>query len=208
RLWAMGSPDVEIPFDVSKGAKDTLLSTRRSSCIMPKFFMGYPMDQVSSYIAKTFRLSTRRTRSIVQRLAYLVTGDQARFGIPRPKHKIWQEHATLSQELIPYCGHGWIRVKPNIQELQGTQVLFEDGSVEPVDVSLPATGYKSTCPFLDRELFEVPDGKAELYRRIVPPSLPGLYMLGLVQPVGPTIPLVEVQSRWLASVLAGEVKLP
>ncbi|NYT84692.1 NAD(P)-binding domain-containing protein [Pollutimonas harenae] len=204
----IGNSAVDIAVDVCKGAKSTLLSTRRSAWIMPKYFMGYPMDQVSSYIARTFRLSTRRTRSIMQRLAYLVTGDQTRFGIPRPKHEIWREHATLSQELIPYCGHGWIRVKPNIKQLLGTHVQFEDETTEPVDVIIQATGYKTTFPFLDRSLFEVKDGKVELYRRMLPVDLPGLYMVGLVQPIGPTIPLVEVQARWLASVLSGETTLP
>jgi dimethylaniline monooxygenase (N-oxide forming) len=33
-------------------------------------------------------------------------------------------------------------------------------------------------------------------------------MLGLVQPIGPTIPLVEIQARWLASVLADDITLP
>jgi hypothetical protein len=37
---------------------------------------------------------------------------------------------------------------------------------------------------------------------------PGLYFAGLVQPVGPTIPLVEIQARWLAAVLVGAVRLP
>ena len=41
-----------------------------------------------------------------------------------------------------------------------------------------------------------------------PPALPGLFMVGLVQPIGPTIPLVEIQARWIASVLAGETALP
>jgi dimethylaniline monooxygenase (N-oxide forming) len=207
-IIGIGNSAVDIAVDVCKGAKSTLLSTRRSAWIMPKYFMGYPIDQVSSFIARTFRLSTRRTRSVTQRLAYLVTGDQARFGIPKPKHEIWREHATLSQELIPYCGHGWIRIKPNIKQLQGSHVQFEDGTTEPVDVIIQATGYKTTFPFLDRSLFEVRDGKADLYRRMLPVGLPGLYMVGLVQPVGPTIPLVEVQARWLASVLAGETALP
>jgi hypothetical protein len=52
------------------------------------------------------------------------------------------------------------------------------------------------------------DGAVALYRRMIPPSLPGLFMVGLVQPVGPTIPLVEIQARWIASVLAGETTLP
>lgn len=204
----IGNSAVDIAVDVCKGARSTIVSTRRSAWIMPKYFMGYPIDQVSAFIARTLRLSTRRTRSIVRRLAYLVTGDQSRFGIPKPRHEIWREHATLSQEFIPYCGHGWIRVKPNVRQLQGDRVLFEDGSREPVDVIIQATGYKTSFPFLDRSLFEVSDGKVELYRRMLPPALPGLCLLGLVQPVGPTIPLVEVQARWLASVLAGDTKLP
>lgn len=207
-IVGIGNSAVDIAVDVCKGAKSTLLSTRRSAWIMPKYVMGYPIDRVSAYIARTFRLPTRYTRSLVRRIAYLVTGDQARFGIPRPKHEIWREHATLSQELIPYCGHGWIRVKPNIKQLQGSQVQFEDGTTEPVDVIIQATGYKTTFPFLDPSLFEVTDGKVELYRRMLPVNLPGLYMVGLVQPIGPTIPLVEVQARWLASVLSGETALP
>jgi dimethylaniline monooxygenase (N-oxide forming) len=31
-----------------------------------------------------------------------------------------------------------------------------------------------------------------LYQRMVPLQLPSLFFLGLLQPVGPTIPLVEV----------------
>jgi hypothetical protein len=43
---------------------------------------------------------------------------------------------------------------------------------------------------------------------MLPPGLPGLYFAGLVQPIGPTIPLVEIQGRWLAAVLAGRLALP
>ncbi|WP_288823994.1 hypothetical protein [uncultured Paraburkholderia sp.] len=138
----------------------------------------------------------------------MVTGDQERFGIPRPKHAIWREHATLSQELIPYCGHGWISIKPNIKQLEGLFVTFEDGSREEIDAIIYATGYKTTFPFLDPNVFSVRDGEASLYRRMLSPERPGLFMLGLIQPVGPTIPLVEVQAKWLASVLADHTALP
>ena len=33
-------------------------------------------------------------------------------------------------------------------------------------------------------------------------------MVGLVQPVGPTIPLAEIQGRWIAAVLSGRIRLP
>jgi dimethylaniline monooxygenase (N-oxide forming) len=207
-IVGIGNSAVDVAVDVCKSANRTFLSTRRSAWIMPKYIAGLPIDRWLAFFSKRLRLPTRWSRAIVQRLAYLVTGNQERFGIPRPKHAIWQEHATLSQELIPYCGHGWIRMKPNVEELNGSLVTFEDGSQEAIDAIIYATGYKTTFPFLDPDVFEVKDGDVSLYRRMVPPTRPGLYMLGLVQPIGPTIPLVEVQARWLASVLANDITLP
>jgi cation diffusion facilitator CzcD-associated flavoprotein CzcO len=204
----IGNSAVDIAVDVCKSARSTLLSTRRSAWVMPKYIMGVPIDRWSSTLMRKWHLPTRLAREIVRRLAFLAVGDQARYGVPRPKHPIWREHATLSQELLPYVGHGWIRIKPNVRELQGTQVAFDDGSTAPIDAIIYATGYRTSFPFIARELFEVTDGPVSLYRRMLPPTLPGLYFVGLVQPIGPTIPLVEIQARWVASVLAGETVLP
>lgn len=207
-IVGIGNSAVDIAVDVCKTADTTFLSTRRSAWIMPKYIMGRPIDRWLGFLAGRLRLPTRVARTVVKWLAYPVTGDQARFGIPRPQHPIWREHATLSQELIPYCGHGWIKVKPNVATLDGDTVAFTDGSREAIDVIIHATGYQASFPFLAPDLFSVADGRVNLYRRMVVPNHPGLYLLGLVQPVGPTIPLVEVQGRWLASVLAGEIQLP
>lgn len=204
----IGNSAVDIAVDVCKQAKSTVVSTRRSAWIMPKYIMGVPTDRWSGFLARNFKLPTPWIRRIMQRLMYLAVGDQQSYGVPRPQHAIWKEHATVSQELLPYVGHGWIRIKPNVKELRGNSVLFEDGSEKPVDAIIYATGYKTSFPFLDSSLFNIEDGKVALYRRMVPPNLPGLYMVGLVQPIGPTIPLVELQGRWLASVLAGDISLP
>ena len=204
----IGNSAVDIAVDVCRQAKSTTLSTRRSAWIMPKYIMGVPVDRWSGFMARKLKFPTRLTRALMRRLMFLAVGDQARYGVPKPKHAIWQEHATLSQELLPYVGHGWISIKPNVQELRAGEVGFDDGSSQPVDAIIYATGYKTTFPFIDRSLFEVKDGGVALYRRIIPPALPGLFMVGLVQPVGPTIPLVEIQARWIASVLAGKTALP
>jgi dimethylaniline monooxygenase (N-oxide forming) len=204
----IGNSAVDIAVDVCKQASSTVVSTRRSAWIMPKYIMGIPVDRWSGFFARKLKLPTRWTRTLMQQLMFLAVGNQERYGVPKPKHAIWQEHATLSQELLPYAGHGWISIKPNVKELRGSRVAFDDGSEEAIDAIIYATGYKTTFPFLEKSLFEIKDGKVELYRRMLPPDLPGLYMVGLVQPIGPTIPLVELQARWLAGVLSGEVKLP
>jgi dimethylaniline monooxygenase (N-oxide forming) len=204
----IGNSAVDIAVDLCRRAKSVHLSTRRSAWVMPKYLMGVPVDRWGAFFVRKLRLPVRVSRSILQRLMFLTVGDQARFGLPKPAHPMWKEHATLSQELLPYIGHGWIKVKPDVRELQGERIAFADGSSEAFDAVIYATGYKTTFPFLKPDVFEVRDNKVALYRRTLVPHLPGLYFVGLLQPIGATIPLVEIQARWLAAVLAGEVKLP
>jgi dimethylaniline monooxygenase (N-oxide forming) len=99
-------------------------------------------------------------------------------------------------------------MKPNINRFDGEKVEFEDGSQERFDAIIYATGYRTTFPFLEKELFDPDKEGTDLYRRMISTKHPGLIFAGLVQPVGPTIPLVEIQGRWLAAVLSGDVAVP
>ncbi|EKS33649.1 hypothetical protein HMPREF9696_02769 [Afipia clevelandensis ATCC 49720] len=205
----IGNSAVDLAVDLCKRTKNVTLSTRTGAYVMPKYLMGIPTDRWSAFFSRKLKLPTLITRMIMARLAYLAVGDQRRFGIPKPKHPMWREHATISQELLPYIGHGWIDIKPNVVKLDGDAVEFADGSRKPFDAIIYATGYKTTFPFLAPSLFSVSDGEmVNLYRRITPPGLPGLYFAGLVQPIGATIPLVEVQARWIAAALADSMALP
>jgi dimethylaniline monooxygenase (N-oxide forming) len=204
----LGNSAVDIAVDLCRRASDVTISTRRSAWIMPKYLFGRPTDQWSSLISKKLRLPTRWTRKIMARLVRFGVGDQSRFGLKKPGHPMWREHATLSQELLPYLGHGWITMKPDIRRLDGREVEFEDGSRKSFDAMVYATGYGISFPFLDKSLFDPETEAGDLYRRMISLKQPGLIFAGLVQPVGPTIPLVEIQGRWLASVLSGDITLP
>jgi cation diffusion facilitator CzcD-associated flavoprotein CzcO len=205
----IGNSAVDIAVDLCRRAESVTLSTRRSAWVMPKYLIGIPIDRWSAFLSRNLRLPTRIVRMIMARLIRLGVGNQERFGVKRPEHPMWREHATLSQELLPYVGHGWITIKQNIRELQGDFVLFEDGTRLPIDAIIYATGYRASFPFLRKEVFAVEDNKpVALYRRMVVPDRPGLYMIGLVQPIGATIPLVEIQAKWLAGLLCGKLRLP
>jgi cation diffusion facilitator CzcD-associated flavoprotein CzcO len=203
-----GNSAVDIAVDLCRQAKSVVLSTRRGAYVMPKYIMGVPTDRWSAFLSRTLRLPTRTTRTLMGQLVKLAVGDQRRQGVPRPGTAIWREHACVSQDLLPYVGHGWVRIKPDIRELAGDEVVFTDGSREAFDTIIHATGYKTEFPFLAPEVFQVQDKDARLYRRMVAVDRPGLYFMGLVQPIGPTVPLVEVQARWVAAVLCGAVRLP
>ena len=204
----LGNSAVDIAVDLSKRAEHVCISTRRSAWVMPKYLFGRPIDQVSGALARRLRLPTPMIRRIMSLLVRFAQGDQRRFGLPRPQHPMWREHATLSQELLPAIGHGRISVRPNIAHLDGDGVRFVDGSRAPFDAIIYATGYRTSFPFLARELFD-PDAEAgRLYRRMLPLDLDGLIFAGLVQPIGPTIPLVEIQGQWIARALSGGMALP
>ncbi len=204
----LGNSAVDIAVDIARRAEHVVISTRRSAWVIPKYLMGLPIDQVSGRIARITRLSTPWVRRIMARLVRLFAGDQRRFGLARPDHPMWREHATVSNDLLPYIGHGYISVKPNVAELSGDRVTFADGSQEALDAIVYATGYNITFPFLPIGVFDPASEVGELYRRMVSLRHPGLIFAGLVQPVGPTIPLVEVQGKWIAAHLSGQMALP
>ncbi len=52
------------------------------------------------------------------------------------------------------------------------------------------------------------DNRVRLYRQVVHPARPGLYFIGLVQPLGAIMPLAEAQAQWVAKLLTGECGLP
>jgi len=204
----IGNSAVDIAVDLCRRASHVTLSTRRSAWVMPKYLMGVPIDQWSGFLGRKLRLPTPAVRRIMAQLIKLGVGDQRRFGLPRPEHPMYREHATLSQDLLPNIGHGYIDVKPNVEKLDGDRVAFVDGSDAAYDAIIYATGYDVRFPFLDPGVFDPESQLSDLYRRMVIPAHPGLIHAGLVQPVGPTIPLVETQGKWIAALASGAMRLP
>jgi hypothetical protein len=117
-------------------------------------------------------------------------------------------HPTVSDDLLTRLGHGDITVKPNINRFEDSKVFFEDGTAAEVDVVVYCTGYKVTFPFFDDQVVTAPDNHIDLYRRVVDPDHPGLFFVGLVQPLGAVMPLAEAQAAWVADLIGGEGALP
>src|SRR5262249_6061354 len=126
-----------------------------------------------------------------------------------PDHKLLEAHPTVSAELLSRLGHGDIEVKPNIERFAGGRaVRFADGSEEEIDLVVYCTGYRITFPFFDEELGSARDNRLPLYRRVVSVDHPGLYFIGLIQPLGAIMPLAEAQAEWVADLLSGRGTLP
>ena len=85
---------------------------------------------------------------------------------------------------------------------------FVDGTSQAIDTIVWCTGYRITFPFLAGEVMDAEDNHVPLFRRVVHPQRPGLYFIGLVQPLGAIMPIAELQSEWVADIFEGRAALP
>ena len=206
-VLGIGNSATDIAVEASRNAEKAFLAMRRGAHVVPKYLFGKPSDETSG--PGFARLPLGVQRFIYGLSLRTAQGRMTSYGLPEPDHKLLEAHPTISSDLLPRIGHGDILIKPNIAEFAGGRtVRFVDGSEEELDLVVWCTGYKITFPFFDPGLISAPDNEIPLYRRVVSPEHPGLYFIGLLQPLGAIMPLAEAQSEWIADVLEGKVGLP
>ncbi len=202
----IGNSGVDIACETAVVAKQVYLSTRRGAHVMPRYVFGRPIDKFTTPISS--RLPIGLQAAALRLMVKLDRGDQEKFGVPKPAHPFTAAHPTISSELPEMAADGRIRIKPNVAELAGDKVRFEDGSEEAVDAIIYATGYKISFPFFAKDFMQVNGNVIPLYRKVAPPDQPDLYFIGLIQPLGPIMPLAELQAKWAALLLTGQAALP
>lgn len=207
-IVGIGNSAVDIACEAARlyGERVTL-STRSGAYIIPNWLMSMPFDSLANPL--TAKLPMVIQRLLLNSSLLLARGRQQTYGVPVPDRPILSEHPTISQDLLNLSGRGLIRFKPNISEFDGCDVVFTDDTRDTFDMIIYATGYKVTFPFFTRDFINVEaTNDLQLYRRVVHPDHAGLYFLGLVQPLGAIMPLAEIQSKWVAKLIAGTCRLP
>jgi thioredoxin reductase len=206
-VLGIGNSATDIAVESSRIADATFLAMRRGAYVLPKYLNGKPTDESASAILTRFPLPVQRF--FISRMLGLAVGDMTAYGLPQPDHKLLEAHPTVSAELLSRLGHGDVAVKPNIERFAGGHTIrFVDGSEEEIDLVVYCTGYKITFPFFDGKLISAEDNRLALYRRVVSVEHPGLYFIGLIQPLGAIMPIAEAQSEWVADLLEGRGRLP
>jgi dimethylaniline monooxygenase (N-oxide forming) len=205
-VLGIGNSATDISVETSRVSKMTYLAMRRGAWVIPKYIKGKPTDELGTELSS--RLPFAAQRQMYKRLIDQVQGSMEDYGLPKPDHKLGEAHPTISSDLLPRIGHGRIKPKPNIERLDGDRVRFSDGSSEQIDTIVYCTGYRISFPFLAPDVVDTAHNRVPLFRRVVHADRPGLYFIGLVQPLGAIMPIAEAQSEWIADVLEGKVELP
>ena len=198
-VLGIGNSASDIAVEASRVAAETHLAMRRGAHVIPKFLFGVPTDHLTS--SPLARGPLRLQQLGMAAMLRVAQGRVTDYGLPRPDHAVLHAHPTVSDDLLTRLGHGDITVRPNIDRFEGSKVFFVDGTAAEVDTVVYCTGYKVTFPFLDERFVTARDNHVDLYRRVVDPDHPGLYFVGLIQPLGAIMPLAEAQSEWVADLV-------
>jgi dimethylaniline monooxygenase (N-oxide forming) len=200
-----GNSGMDIARDAADVGEAAFLSLRRGVHVIRKR-LGRKRKPVDQMLAPPWLPWPLKQKGFeVMRMR---SGDISDYGFPRPDHKVGHAHPTVSDEIHDRLEAGRVIPKPNIRELRGDRVLFEDGSEEAVDVIIYCTGYKVSFPFFDEGFIAAPGNDLPLYMRTFHPEVEGVYFLGLAQPLGAIMPMAEQQAKWIAALLTGEYELP
>jgi cation diffusion facilitator CzcD-associated flavoprotein CzcO len=199
----IGNSAVDIVSELArKTVSDTVfLSTRSGAYVVPKYLFGKPADQV---VKTNPRLPSSVQRRLARVLPRIFSGRMEDFGLPTPNHNFLDAHPTVSSELLGRLGAGDAVAKGDVAELLGDRVRFADGSVEPFDAIVYATGYNVTFPFFDRDFLDAPENVLPLFKRMLKPGLDDVAFIGLGQPIPTIFPFSELQSKLAARWLSGD----
>jgi hypothetical protein len=120
----------------------------------------------------------------------------------------------ISDDFLDLVRNSSISVKRSATlQFDRAGVTFADGTTLALDAVILCTGFAAALPFLDRTVLDAigfnPADQLQpvlLHRNMFHPGLPGLTFIGHYR--GPGFPVMELQARWIARILAGEQPMP
>jgi dimethylaniline monooxygenase (N-oxide forming) len=187
---------------------------RKPRYVILRVARGVPSDcrfftRFSAYLPAAY--PPERVADGLKRQILDVSGHPSQYGAPAPDESILVAGITLCQNWLAYVAEGRIRCRPAIVAVRGCTVVFADGGEEEADAIVTATGYDLSLPFLPEDVRRTLNADStglDLYAHTFHPDLPGLAFIGQYILIGPYMPCVELQARWIAMVWSGVRALP
>ena len=197
-----GNSAADIACEAARVSLSSHISMRESPWIFPKSFMGIPLGR-----NKLKHAPKAIQPFLIKLLLKLSFGKHSYYNLPEPKHKVFEKHPTVSEELPYYLKHGRIKFKPSIIKTEGKKVWFEDNTSMEFDLIVSATGFNLTYPFLPNELIKKNGKNLNCVGYSVYPDYKGLFFMGWPQVRGGIGDLASIFSNVIVDLIKLESTL-
>jgi hypothetical protein len=197
-----GNSAADISCEAARVSLCSVMSMKDTPWIFPKTFMGIPLSGIK------LRSSPKFLQPLLVKLLLTLTfGKHTRYNLPKPKHKPFYKHPTVSEELPYYLKHGRIKVKPEIIKTEDKTVWFQDQSNMDFDLIISATGFNLSFPFLPSELIRTENQNLKCLGFCVYPDYKGLFFLGWQQARGGIGSLASAFSKAIVDLIKLEERI-
>ena len=220
----------EIAGEIAPHASSLIHIHPRPFWIFPRYLPLRPSDPQSPFAPSDLSLFTRSSRKqpgeitlaseedIRKRNRFFqsLCGDQS---LLSPMLRISEDQAAfavISEHYANAVRAGVISLHPGrLKSVHGQHLALDNGTQleEPVDVIITATGFRPSVPFFSNDILAALSYAPSdmntpflLYRSTFHPSLPGAAFVGMYR--GPYPGVIELQARWVAKVLSGQLPVP
>jgi hypothetical protein len=202
-----GNSACDIASDAVSMGSRVFLSIRHPVHFLPKYSLGQPGDVTLQALIR-WKVPLWVLRMLAGLGARVINGSPKDLGLPVPDQRIFDSNVTTSTLVPFYVKQGDITVKPGVARLDGPLVKFADGSEEPIDVIVCATGFKVSFPFINPKELNPENGLPKLFLHQFHPQRDDISVIGLIQSAtGGAWPLIhlqaQLQARYLAAVGEG-----
>lgn len=208
----IGNSGSQIAVDVSHSAEQTYISTRRGVYILPHYICGLRFDKLFGFVEWWWvhKILPWPLLHIISSIYYrLFLAKNESFNLPRPDHKMFEALPTLSENFFNRIGDGRLKVKPEVEKIEGKTAYFKDGTQEELDAIIYSTGFDLDFPFFSESTLSLKENRVPLFKRIFSPKYDDVTFIGLFQAVTfGFLHMMEHQSRLVGEYLEGHYKLP
>ncbi|QUX97658.1 monooxygenase [Marinomonas sp. CT5] len=205
---------LEIASDLAMlGTESVTTTMRRQRYVMPKLITGTPTECYAfTRSAALWQEQATPEEWAVETREFILkySGNPAWYGAPEPDEDVLVAGTTGSQNFLHLIAENRITCKPWIEKVEGRVVHFTDGSQADFDGIIFGTGYTLNLPFLSDELrqqLNVTNKHITLANHTFHPDVPNLAFMGLWGQIGPYLPVLEQQARYLAYSWSGLIPL-
>jgi cation diffusion facilitator CzcD-associated flavoprotein CzcO len=204
-----GNSACDIAVEVARVAERSCISLRRGTYIVPKIIFGRPVDVLYARLRKFRWLPRSVLQNLLQILLRLNIGPWEKYGLPAPQGRIFEMHPTLNSNILAALRDGAVLPRGAIARLEDKVVHFQDGTAEPFDAIIWATGFHISFPFFDKSVIDWDTARPPpLYLKMMHPRTANLFFIGLFQPIGCIWRLADHQARIAALQIAGHLRRP
>lgn len=206
------SSALDIASELSELCDEVFVSQQSTSWLVPRYIESKPYDlhltKLTALLPKFIREKAFRKKLLKAYKNYPVSSIEQYFGSMKKPLNLEKDRFVPNDLLFDRMGKYSIQFASKIQDVSGASVVFEDGNTFQPDSIIFATGYKLNLPFLDVKYTRQEGNYIPLYHHVFSPFVNGLAMCGMCYIVGPILPALEMQGRYIAEVFSGSVSIP